>query len=165
MLASTAHLAQFLQISQNWPCYLAQPFHALFARISCNTFLGSLKHTDQPWVGFVYGAWNFIKNCLSLLWYICWQTLSVIETLVVNKSSIPMDSPTTQFHGCFIILISMTWTHFRSPCIESTLEYKLLYRCVVYCVPPCRLFQSGCGLNSPQVFKKWLLLPPYMRGA
>ena len=56
MLASTAHSVQFLQISQNWPCYLAQPFHALFARISCNTFLEFLKHTDQPWVDFVSGA-------------------------------------------------------------------------------------------------------------
>ena len=42
----------------------------LFARISCNTFLESLKHTDQPWVVFVSGAWNFIKNCLNLLCYV-----------------------------------------------------------------------------------------------
>ena len=46
---------------------------------------------------------------------------------------------------------------------------KLLYRCVVYCVPPCRLFQSGCGLNSPQVFKKMIAVAsaaaPYMREA
>ena len=34
----------------------AQPFHALFARVSCNIFLESLKHTDQPWIGFVFGA-------------------------------------------------------------------------------------------------------------
>ena len=27
---------------------IVRPFHALFARISCNTFLESLKHTDQP---------------------------------------------------------------------------------------------------------------------
>ena len=56
VLASTADSAQFWQIGQNWPCYSAQPFHALFARISCNTFLESLKHTDQPWVGFVSGV-------------------------------------------------------------------------------------------------------------
>ena len=43
------------------PCYLA-----LFARISCNTFLESLKHFDQPWVGFVDGTKYLIKNCLSL---------------------------------------------------------------------------------------------------
>ena len=35
---------------------LARPFQALFARISCNTFLESLKHTDQPYKGFVSGA-------------------------------------------------------------------------------------------------------------
>ena len=68
MLASTADSAQFWRIGQNWPCYTARPFHALFARISCYTFLESLKHTDQPWVGFVTGVWHFIKNGLSLLW-------------------------------------------------------------------------------------------------
>ena len=52
-------------VCQNWLWYLAQPFHALFARISCNTFLESMKHIDQPWVGFVSGAWHFIKNCLA----------------------------------------------------------------------------------------------------
>ena len=67
MLTSTADSAQFWRIGQNWLCYLAWPFHALFSRISCNTFLESLKHTDQPWVVFVSGAWNSIKNCLSLL--------------------------------------------------------------------------------------------------
>ena len=34
----------------------ARPFHALFARKSCNTFLESLKHTDQPCIVFVSGA-------------------------------------------------------------------------------------------------------------
>ena len=29
---------------------LARLFHALFARISCNTFLESLKHADQPFL-------------------------------------------------------------------------------------------------------------------
>ena len=47
VLASTADSAQFWRIGENWPCYSARPFHALFARISCNTFLESLKHTDQ----------------------------------------------------------------------------------------------------------------------
>ena len=70
MLASTADSAQFWRIGQNWPCYLARPFHALFARISCNTFLEPLKHTDQPWVFFVSGVCNFIKNGFSLLWAI-----------------------------------------------------------------------------------------------
>ena len=56
MLARTADPAQIWRNGQNWPCYLAQPFHALFARISCNTFLESLKHTDQPWVGSVVWA-------------------------------------------------------------------------------------------------------------
>ena len=56
-----------------WPCYPARPFRALFARISCNTFLESLKHTDQPWVVFVSGAWISIKNGLSLL---CWAIIS-----------------------------------------------------------------------------------------
>ena len=55
VLASTADSAQLLQIGQNWLCYLARPFNALFARISCDTFLESLKHTDQPLVGFVSG--------------------------------------------------------------------------------------------------------------
>ena len=67
MLASTADSAQFWRIGQNWLCYLAWPFHALFARILCNTFLESLKHTNQPWVVFVSWAWNFIKNGFSLL--------------------------------------------------------------------------------------------------
>ena len=56
MPASTADSVKFWQIGQNWQCYLARPFHALFARISCNTFLESLKHADQPWVGFVDGT-------------------------------------------------------------------------------------------------------------
>ena len=51
--AVLASIAQFWQIGQNWPCYLAQPFHALFSKILCNTFLESLKHADQPRVGFV----------------------------------------------------------------------------------------------------------------
>ena len=84
MLASTADSAQFWQIGQNWPCYLAQPLHALFARISCNTFLESLKHTDQPWVGFVSGAWSFIKNCLSLLCIACTGPFSARGTLFLN---------------------------------------------------------------------------------
>ena len=67
MLASTADSAQFWRIGQNWPCYLARPSHALFARISCNTVLESLKHTDQSWVGSVSGAWNLTKHGLSLL--------------------------------------------------------------------------------------------------
>ena len=56
LLGSTANSAQFWRIGQNWRCYLARPFHALFARISCNTFLESLKQTDQPLVVFVSGA-------------------------------------------------------------------------------------------------------------
>ena len=31
-------------------------------------FLESLKHADQPWVGFVDGTQNLSKNWLSLLW-------------------------------------------------------------------------------------------------
>ena len=68
MLASTADSAQFWRIGQNWPCYLARPFHALFARISCNTFLESLKHANQPWVGFVAGSWVWTKYNCSSLW-------------------------------------------------------------------------------------------------
>ena len=56
VLASTADSAQFWQIGQNWLCYLEQPFHVLFAWISCDTFLESLKHANQPWVGFVDGT-------------------------------------------------------------------------------------------------------------
>ena len=41
---------------------LAWPFHALFARISYNTFFESLKHTDQPWVGFISGTHNLLKT-------------------------------------------------------------------------------------------------------
>jgi len=37
-------------------------FHALFAGISCNTFLESLKHADQPW-GFVAG-FDFVLNLI-----------------------------------------------------------------------------------------------------
>ena len=45
LLATTADSAQFWRIGQNWLYYLARPFHTLFARISCNTLLESLKHT------------------------------------------------------------------------------------------------------------------------
>ena len=38
-LTSTADSTQFWRIGQNWLCYLAQPFHPLFAKISSNTFL------------------------------------------------------------------------------------------------------------------------------
>ena len=55
VLASTADSAHFWQIGQNWPFKLARPFYALFARISCNTFLEFLKHADQPWISFVAG--------------------------------------------------------------------------------------------------------------
>ena len=55
MLGSTAYSAQFGQIGINWSYNLSQPFHALFARILCNTFLESLKHTGEPYVGFVDG--------------------------------------------------------------------------------------------------------------
>ena len=67
VLSSTANSGRFAKIGQNWQCQLAGPFHALFARISCNTFLESLKHTDQPWVVFVSRASNFIKNGLNIL--------------------------------------------------------------------------------------------------
>ena len=70
MLASTANSAQFWRIGQNWPCYLARPFHALFARISCNTFLESLKFADQRWVGFVPSFWLCTKFCCSVLWLV-----------------------------------------------------------------------------------------------
>ena len=36
-----------------------------------NTFLESLKHTDQPWVGLISGVLQFIKNGLSLLCLRC----------------------------------------------------------------------------------------------
>ena len=34
-----------------------------------HAFLEFLKHTDQPWVGFISVARNSIKNCISLLWH------------------------------------------------------------------------------------------------
>ena len=46
---------------------VSQLFHALFTSISCDAFMESLKHANQPWVGFFAGARNSIKNCLSLL--------------------------------------------------------------------------------------------------
>ena len=53
MLASTANSGRFAKIGHNRHCQLAWPFHAKFARISCNIFLESLKFTDQPKVGLV----------------------------------------------------------------------------------------------------------------
>ena len=88
MLGSTAHSAWFWRIGQNWPCYSARPFHALLARISCNVFLESLKHTDQSWMVFVSGAWNFIKNGLILLWFDKWiLTLKFQNTIISWKWS------------------------------------------------------------------------------
>ena len=53
MLAITADPAQIWRIGQNRLCQLAWPFQALVARISCNTFLESLRHTDLHIVDFV----------------------------------------------------------------------------------------------------------------
>ena len=50
MLASTANSALFFGESAKIGCA------SLVARILCNTFLESLKHADQPCVGFVDGA-------------------------------------------------------------------------------------------------------------
>ena len=49
-LDSTANSVRFTKIGQNRQWQLARPFHALFSRISCNTYLESLKHADQPQV-------------------------------------------------------------------------------------------------------------------
>ena len=68
VLAMIADSAHFWSIGQNWLCYLAHPFHALFGRISCNTYLESLKHADQSWVGFVAGFWLYFKLYCSALW-------------------------------------------------------------------------------------------------
>ena len=38
-----------------------------FARISCNTFLESLRHSDQPWLGFIAGFWLCTKLYFSVL--------------------------------------------------------------------------------------------------
>ena len=57
VLASMANSGQFAKSGQNrLCCQLAQPFHALFSGISCNTFFESFKHADQPWVSFVDGT-------------------------------------------------------------------------------------------------------------
>ena len=66
-MASTADSAQFWQIGQSWLCYVACPFHTLFARISCNTFLESLNHTGETCVVFMSGVWKFIKINLRAL--------------------------------------------------------------------------------------------------
>ena len=55
VLTSPADSAQFWRIGQNWP------FHALLTSISCNTFLESLKHADQPWVVLLLGH-DFVLN-------------------------------------------------------------------------------------------------------
>ena len=52
VLGSMANSGPFTNIGQN-----QQPFNnALFARISCNTFLEFLKYADQLWIVFVAGA-------------------------------------------------------------------------------------------------------------
>ena len=56
MLRRMAHFGRFAKIWQNWQCQLAWPFHALYARISCKTFLESMKHADKPGVGFADGT-------------------------------------------------------------------------------------------------------------
>ena len=68
VLVSTADFGRFAKIGQNRLCLLARPLYALVARISCNTFLESLNHTDQPYVDFFDFMWNLIQNCLSPLW-------------------------------------------------------------------------------------------------
>ena len=68
VLTSTANSGRFAKIGQNRQWQLARPFHALFPRISCNTFLESLKHTYQPWVVFVSGALSKMASaCCDLL--------------------------------------------------------------------------------------------------
>ena len=85
MLASNAASAQFWRIGWNWLCYLAWPFDALFARISCNTYLESLKHVDQPWVGFVAGFWLCTKFYCSALWHgILRKERSLFPTLTLS---------------------------------------------------------------------------------
>ena len=48
-----------------------------------NTFLESLKHTDQPLIIFVSGTWNFTENCLSLLW-----TVKIFDNRFRNESKL-----------------------------------------------------------------------------
>ena len=72
MLASPANSTQLWRIGQYWPCYLAWPFHALFAWISCNKFLESLKHTGQSYVVIMDGVWNFIRIDLRALCRVLW---------------------------------------------------------------------------------------------
>ena len=67
VLGSMANFGWFVKIGQNRQCKLAQTFNTRFSTISWDTFLESLKHVNQPWVGFVAWTWNFIKNSLSLL--------------------------------------------------------------------------------------------------
>ena len=55
VLASTANSGRFAKSGQNRQSQLVRPSYILFARISCNTYLESLKHADQPWVSFVAG--------------------------------------------------------------------------------------------------------------
>ena len=70
----------------------SQPFHALFARISCNKVLEILKHTDQTLVCFVSGTLNLIKNCLNLLWN--------VFTHCTEDSS---------FHSWFLVIYLKLW--------------------------------------------------------
>ena len=50
MLGHTANSGQF---AKNWAESAVLASMALFVRILCNTFLESLKHADQPWIGFL----------------------------------------------------------------------------------------------------------------
>ena len=63
---------QFCPILANQPELVMLPRRAFLCPIYYDfmqCILESLKQTNQPLVGFVSGTWNFIKNCLSLLWY------------------------------------------------------------------------------------------------
>ena len=83
--------ALFWRIGQNWLCYLAGPFHALFARISCDTFLESLKHTSFNWKIKIYQfyllSFEVSHNWDVLCTFMLFLTYTVIFFLNIRAHS------------------------------------------------------------------------------
>ena len=73
---------------------------------SMRYFLGF--HTDQPLMGFVFGTWNLIKNCLSLLWCDTLQEDSYTRSIQPVHSKVKSDVT--------VILISKTLIQTKKFC-------------------------------------------------
>ena len=113
VLTTTADSAKFWRIGQNWLCQLAQPFHALVARISCNTFLESFEIASA------------LCGC-----YFHFQKTDAITSRIQNALKIPNSiQRRISFNGGYYLLIEGNLPHNSSCHVrwnQKVLPFKIL---------------------------------------